>query len=271
VIEPIFDRTFIFDSYGCRLGKGTHMAVDRYQKFCRSHAYVLKFDLKKFFPNIDHQLLENQLSGKIKDGKVMELIRKIIAKSDEPVGNKFYEQYVRAPVDYIPGDHLFTPHWRKRGLPIGNLTSQFFANVYLNGLDHFIKEELQCKAYIRYVDDMVIFSDDKSWLWELRDLIAAYLYQLRMTIHPQKCWIYRTGDGVDFLGYQVFPAHRRLRRASAVRFSRRLKQLQWDYKAGRIDIHDVQQPLAGWFGHASHADTWGLKRSLLSGAVFRRG
>ena len=143
VLEPIFERSFIHDSYASRKGKGTHAALRRYQQFARQNAYVLKCDVRKFFPSIDHQILKDRIARKIKDEDVLALAGSIIDNSNEQV----------SVPGHFPGDDLFTQLDRRRGLPIGNQTSQFFGNVYLDALDHFIKEDLGCPGYIRYVDD----------------------------------------------------------------------------------------------------------------------
>ncbi len=143
VLSPIFEPTFVTDSYACRVGKGTHAAVGRAQQFARRFRYVLKADVRKFFPSLDHQILNERISRKIKDPHVLDLVRRLIEHSNaqEQIFHRF------------PGDDLFTASERRHGIPIGNQTSQFFANVYLDSLDHFIKERERMKGYVRYVDD----------------------------------------------------------------------------------------------------------------------
>ena len=261
VIEPLFDATFIHDSYANRKGKGTHRAVDRLTQFSRKATYALKCDIRKYFPSIDHEILYARIARKVRDPGVRWLVRTVIDSSNpqEPVHEIF------------PGD---TPHdvtERRRGLPIGNLTSQFFANLYLDGFDHFMKEILGCRHYIRYVDDFVVLSDDKEWLHEVRNRVGEYLEGLRLRLHPTKCQVFPVSQGIDFLGYRVYPDHRRLRRDNVVRFRRRLKKLQRDYQDGGIDLEDVGRSVQSWIAHASHADTWGLRRAVLGGCAFRRG
>jgi retron-type reverse transcriptase len=142
IIEPIFETTFISDSYACRQGKGTHAAVDRYTEFARKNTFVLKCDIRKYFQSIDHAILLERIERRISCIRTLWLIRKVIgSRTDETCAF------------YFDGDDLFTPLERRRGIPIGNLTSQFFANVYLDGFDHYVKEVLRCKYYIRYADD----------------------------------------------------------------------------------------------------------------------
>jgi RNA-directed DNA polymerase len=260
VIEPIFERTFIFDSYACRVGKGTHRAVDRFTQFCRRHRYVLKADISKYFPSIDHAVLKGLIRRKIRDPQALWLIDLIIDSSNpqEPV------------TAYFPGDDLFTFVERRHGIPIGNLTSQFFANVYLNPLDHFVKEQLHCKCYIRYCDDFVVFADDKYWLHEVKAQIEEYLTLLRLKLHPRKCQVLPVKDGTDFLGYRIFSKHRRVRRDSIIRFRRRMRRLQGAYARGEIPLSHIRQSIQSWLGHLSHADSYGLRKQLLREIVFVR-
>ena len=260
VIEPIFDRTFIFDSYACRKGKGTHKAVNRFTEFSRKNRYVLKCDIKKYFPSIDHNILKAAFRRKIRDVQTLWLMDLIIDSSNPQ--DHFLE--------YFEGDDLLTPLNRKRGIPIGNLTSQFFANIYLNGFDHFVKEGLGCRYYIRYVDDFLVFANDKAWLHQVKGEIEEYLSQLRLKLHRYKCQIFPVKAGTNFLGYQIFPSHRRLRKSSVTRARRRLKRLQSDYSTGKISWHEVNQSVQSWLGHIRHADTYGLRRAIFSEARFQR-
>ncbi len=172
--------TFIDDSYANRWGFGTHRALRRFTTFARSSRYVLQCDIKKYFPSIDHAILKTLLHHKIKCKDTLWLIETIIDNSNpqEPM------------IEHFPGDDLLSPLQRRRGLPIGNLTSQLFANVYLNGFDHFIKEELKCKKYLRYVDDFALFADDREFLAEAQQAIANYLINLRLKLHPVKSQLF---------------------------------------------------------------------------------
>ena len=260
VIEPILDRTFIFDSYACRKGKGTHKAVNRFTEFSRKNTYVLKCDIKKYFPSIDHGILKTLFRRKVRDAQTLWLMDLIVDSSNP-------QEYVHA---YFEGDDLLTSLHRQRGIPIGNLTSQFFANIYLNGFDHFVKETLKCRYYIRYVDDFVVLDNDKARLHAVKASMEGYLAQVRLKLHPNKCQIFPVEDGTDFLGYRIFPTHRRLRQSSVTRARRRLRRLQSDYSAGKISWEDVNHSVRSWLGHVQHADTYGLRRSLFSQTLFRR-
>jgi len=200
VIEPPLDRTFIHDSYACRQCKGVHQAVERYQRWCRRYRYALKIDIASYFASIDHEILLRQLARKLKDQRLLELLSRILEGS--PPAGVMHE--------YFDGDDLLTPLERRRGIPIGNLTSQFFANFYLNGLDHFVKQDLRTDAYLRYVDDMILLADDKPTLWRWRDAIAGQLAGLRLRLHPRKCHLTPVSAGLDVLGYRVFQYRRAL-------------------------------------------------------------
>ena len=260
VLEPLFERTFIFDSYANRKGKGTHKAVDRFTAFSRKRKYVLKCDVRQFFPCVDHAVLKSLIARKIKDPDVLWLIDVILAG---------WKHLAGGPV-YYAGDNLFTPFERARGLPIGNLTSQFWANVYLNPLDHFVKESLRCRHYIRYMDDFVLFSGDKAQLWQWRQDIIGFLEAFRISLHEKKAQVSPVACGTDFLGYLVFPDHRRLRRDNVIRFRRRMAGLSCEYTKGRHRAEDISARLNSWLAHASHADTYGLRRKMTEGLTFSR-
>lgn len=260
VIEPLLDRTFIHDSYACRKGKGAHAAVNRYTAFARKNKYVLQCDIAKYFPSIDHAILFRLMERKIKCPQTLWLINAIIQTRCEPDHNH-----------YFPGDDLFTPYYRPKGLPLGNLTSQFFANVYLNGFDHFVKETLKCKHYIRYVDDFVVLDNDKERLHQIKANLVAYLNTLRLRLHPRKSRMHRVQDGINFLGYKVFPTHRLLKKQNVLHMRRKLKKLSDQYRQGRIGLDKVRASVHSWIGHARHADTWRLRERLFAGVTFQRG
>lgn len=259
VIAPLFERTFIEDSYANRIGKGTHAAILRYQDFSRKNAYALQCDIRKYFPSIDHNILKAEIRRVIACPKTLWLVERILDASNaqEPV------------VDYFPGDDLLTPGMRRKGLPIGNLTSQFFANVYLNRFDHFMKETLFCRYYVRYVDDFLVLANDKAQLWEVKQRLAEYLIGLRVRLHEHKCQIRRVEQGVTFLGFRVFPDHRLLRSENVVRASRRLRRLQAGYAAQKLSWEKVKQALSGWQGHAAFGDTHRLRVKLFEEHAFQ--
>ena len=260
VLEPIFEKTFIADSYACRKGKGTHAGVKRCQEFARRFRYVLKADIQKFFPSLDHAILKAQVARKIKDPDVLWLVAQIID------GSNLQEEVV----NYFPGDDLFTPTERRRGIPIGNQTSQFFSNVYLDPLDHFIKDRLAIKGYVRYVDDILVYSDDKSHLADVQEQIRVFLLQLRLRLHPKKNVIFPVKEGIRFLGYRVYPTHRLLPKENVRRFCRRLRVMLENYAAGRVTMAEVTPRIMSWQGHALQADTYRLRCHLLHTIVHQR-
>jgi len=258
VVEPIFERGFIADSYANRLGKGTHRAVARYERYRDRHRHVLRCDIYRYFPAIDHAILKADLRRRIACAPTLALLDAVIdgSNAQEPVAL------------YFPGDDLFSPDSRRRGLPIGNLTSQFFANVYLDGLDHFVKEVLRA-PYVRYVDDFALFHDDAAVLADRHERIARYLEGRRLVLHPRKTVIVPTAEAARFLGYELFSGgRRRLPDENVDRFAGRLRALRQSYRAGRVELDEVRQRVSSWIAHAAHANTWRLRHALFRGGMF---
>lgn len=255
VIAPLFERKFIDDSYANRIGKGTHKALDRCTHFMRRYPYVLHCDIQQFFPSIDHLVLKSILSRVLACQPTLRLCKKIIDSGDGILRDEY-------DMRWFPGDDLFAL-LRPRGLPIGNLTSQFWANVYLNDLDHFIKRQLKCPAYIRYVDDFVLFADDKIMLNQWRAAIISFLQSYRLTIHERPAQVRPTASGLPFLGFTVYPDHRRLKPSRGLRYRRRLAALYAAYQRGEIPAETVISSLRAWHGHVRHGDTWALQATLL--------
>jgi retron-type reverse transcriptase len=260
VIGPIFERTFIDTSYANRVGFGTSRAFDRFRRYIRNSRYVLQCDIYRYFPSIDHAILKSFIRRKIKCHDTLRLIDLIIDNSNP-------QEEVTA---YFPGDDLFTPHERRRGLPIGNLTSQFFANIYLNGFDHFVKEQLGIRKYLRYVDDFALFGDDPDELATARAAIEARLAELRLRIHPVKSQLFETRHGGNFVGFRVFKEFVRVRRNTMDRARKRHRRLTDDYARERIGFEDVARSLTSWNAHVSRADAWRLRERVLASLVFRR-
>lgn len=186
----------------------------------------------------------------------MNLIEKIIS-SGKGILNDEYDMV------YFQGDDLFSKD-RPRGLPIGNLTSQFWANVYLNELDQFLKQKIKVRAYLRYVDDFVLFSNDKMELHKWRADIIDFLAGLRLTIHEETAHARPTWKGVTFLGFILFSDHRRLKPSKGYAFRRRWKYLYSMYKSGTIDSNDLNIHAVAWANHARYGDTWNLRRKILN-------
>jgi RNA-directed DNA polymerase len=234
-LYPFFDRTFIFDSYSCRLEKGTHKAIVRFNQFFlkvsknnTNTCWVLKGDVRKFFASIDHSILMDILKEYIPDEKIVWLLQEVIGSFKIGTENK--------------------------GLPLGNLTSQLFANVYLNKFDQFIKHKIKARYYIRYADDFAIFSEDRAWLKEQIRPIQDFLSSnLKLELHPDKLFLKTVSSGVDFLGWVHFPDHMVLRSATKKRMFRKLKIN--NYK---------KQSLNSYLGMISHGNAFKIKKELLS-------
>jgi len=252
VVAPILDRALIDDTYANRTGKGTHRALRRLTEFVRSSRYVLQCDIKKYFPSIDRTILKEQLRRKIKCTDTLWLIESIIDASN-PQG----------PIlDYFFGDDLLAPCSHPKGLPIGNLTSQLFANFYLSGCDRFIKETLGCRKYLRYVDDFALFADDRAYLVDARHQIEAYLNTLRLKLHPVKTQIFETHIGVSFLGFRILSDRIRVRGDNLQRGRRRVRKMKKRLVRGAISVAQMQRSQQSWFAHLAHGDTWKLRQKL---------
>lgn len=209
ILYPYFDRKFIYDSYSCRVDKGTHRAINRFRELSRKvsrndtkTAWVLKCDISKFFASIDHKILKNILGRYIKGSNVIWLLGQVI-------------------------DSFNTKGKRGVGLPLGNLTSQLLVNIYMNEFDQYLKRILKVKYRIRYADDFVIFHKNKAYLENLTPQISEYLKQkLKISLNPGKVFIKTLSSGVDFLGWVHFPSHRVLRTSTKQRMLKQLKQNQ---------------------------------------------
>jgi hypothetical protein len=164
-----------------------------------------------------------------------------------------------------------TPLRRRKGLPIGNLTSQFWANVYLDPLDRFVTQELRPGGYLRYCDDFALFGDSKQELGHALGHLGRFLDSLRLKLHPTKCMVYPTAAGVAFLGFKVFPTHRLLLKPALRRFRRRARRLRRAFAAGEMAAGEVTRSMQAWIAHASHGDTFHLRERLLSEVIFSKG
>ena len=245
------EKLFIPDSYANQKGKGTHRALDRCTQFARRFKYILPCDVKQFFPSIDHAVLREILGRMLPDESVMWLVERILA-SGRGVLSEEYD------MKYFPGDDLFS-HQRPRGLPIGNLTSQWWANCYLNPFDQFVKRELGCRGYLRYVDDFFLFSNSKQELMNWRERILGRLKKFRLTVHDGSAYPKPVTEGVPFLGFQIFPEHRRLKPRKGYAFRRKLSHLMKVASSTKVNAS-----IRGWINHVRYGDTFGLTRSMLN-------
>ena len=247
IIEPIFEKMFIYDLYSNRTDKGTHKAVNRYQDFCRKNTYVLKCDIRKYFDSIDKAILFKLICKKIKDHRFLKVIRDVIYS---------YDLHKKGS---------------STGIPLGNLTSQYFANIYLNELDHYIKEHLKCKYYIRYTDDFVVFDDSKSRLHDIKSQIQDFLKEYKLELHPHKSQVRKVCEGVVFLGYRIFPSYRLINKQNIKRFRKRTKKQQILFKKGLITVEKLKQSVMSWIAHLSHSDSYKLKKRILKEFIFTKG
>ena len=258
VVEPIFEAGFIDHSFANRIGKGTHCAVEVYEHYRDRYAHVLRCDIFRYFPAIDHAILKSDFRRRIICPSTLALLDLIVdvANPQEPVHH------------YFDGDDLFEPLRRRRGLPIGNLTSQFFANLYLDGFDHFVTEVLRA-TYLRYVDDFALFHDDAAVLSEWRWRIEQYLIDRRLKLHPRKTMILSCGEPARFLGFELHASgRRRLPEDNVRRFRNRLRGLRDRWRAGTIEFDDVDAHVRAWIAHAENADTWRLRHAIFRGGRF---
>ncbi len=260
-LSDIFEPTFIANSFANRKGKGTHAAVEKCQQYARRFKYVWKCDIKQFFPSIDHGKLIRIIERKIKDPDVRWLCENIISNSPAT--------HFRHVI--FPGDDLLTASERPCGLPIGNQTSQFFANVYLNPLDHAVQESFGAAAYIRYVDDFLVFANSTRVLVAIRHQVKAFCEALRLELHPRKNIFLRCEDGIRFLGFRVFPTHKMLCDENVNRFMRRAKKLAKRYSIGKSHWAEIRARLGAWHGHAIQADTWRLRTIVYAKLKFTKG
>jgi hypothetical protein len=221
---------------------------------------VLKCDVRQFFPSIDHQLLKTRLARKIKDVQVLALTSLILDHSNPQA----------AVLGDFPGDDLFTAQERRRGLPIGNQTSQFFGNVYLDALDHYVKETLGCRCYLRYVDDFVVLDNNKERLAEVRNKIEQFLQSVRLWLHPKKRAISRTTDGIRLLGFRVWPVRIWLTNTYLRKIRRRMRLRQAAFRDRRIQFTELRQHVRAWLGHIGTASSKRFRSNLLRDIVFSR-
>jgi RNA-directed DNA polymerase len=254
VLEPIWEPRFIHDTYACRRERGTHRAVLRCQEWTRRYTHVLKADIWKFYPTVDHEVLFARISRRVRDPRVLALVREVLATWTS--GLEYYRAFA--------GDDLFSV-LRPRGIPIGNLTSQFSANVVLSGLDDFAKRTLGVHAYVRYMDDMLLFADDPATLRGWKRELERALEPLRLALHPLKSQVIRTRDGVPFLGFRVLPGRRLLLRAGVRRFVRRTRRQMRQVERGERTRDALRLAVRGWVAHAKFAESGRLRA-----AIFRR-
>ena len=256
ILRPIFEQRFIHDSFASRKNMGTLPALERFQKFMRRVSrngklvqnaknsnqvvgFALKCDIKHYFETVDQEILLQIINARIKDNNVIWLVKRIL------------ENYDSGTIG--------------RGMPLGNWTSQFFANIYLNELDQFVKHKLKAKYYLRYVDDFVILHNSKSTLQNYEKQIQQFLKTLSIELHPNKCKILPLGQGINFLGFRVFYHYKIVRRRNLRKIKAKLKMLLDNYQLGSADAYDVLEVLQGWNAYAKNGNTYKLRQNLWGG------
>lgn len=258
-LMPYYNKTFIEDSYACRTGKGTHKAADRLQYWLRQVSrksgkwYYLKLDISKYFYRVDHAVLLDILSRRIKDQRLMRLLDKIINSEDTCFG---------LPAGMSPEDCTEDMWLYDVGMPIGNLTSQLFANVYLNELDQYCKHTLRLHFYIRYMDDVIILSDDKKELAAVRENIEIFLDEKLHLSLNKKTVIRPISLGIDFVGYSMWATHRKIKKQSARRIIRAVKRMCEKMQEGNMSREEFMRRAASYNGMLQHCNSYGLRRKL---------
>lgn len=255
-LEPCFGPRLIADTYACVVNRGTHSGADRAQAMLRKvhrehgHVYVLKADISKYFYNINHSILRSIITKRVGCKRTLDLISEIISSTAD--------------------DNDLNPV----GIPLGNLTSQLFANIYLGELDLYVKHTLRIKNYVRYMDDFCFVHHDKDFLHTVREIVERFLWDQLGLKTNQKTQVFpvsvNNGRALDFLGYRIWVTHRRLRKSSIRRMVRRMRQMQKAYAMGDIDLEDIRPVVHSWLAHAQHAETLGLRRHILARFPFMR-
>lgn len=240
VLDPIFEACLIHDTYACRRGKGTHVAIKRVQHLARRLPFVLTCDIRKYFESVDHAVLKTLLRRKLKDPALLALLEQII---DHP----------------IPGGVA------GKGIPIGNLTSQYFANLYLGELDHFLKDHMRLKGYVRYMDDFLVLADEKPCLHATREAIRVFLQQtLQLQLKDNTGRVTPASQGIPFLGFRIFPGVVKLAPRKWTRFKRYVRRREAQYRAGVLDEDGLARSVASMLGHTLHADTLAARRQFFT-------
>jgi len=251
VIGPLLERRFIYDSYSCRVGKGTRTGRERCRRFTNRYKYVLKCDIRKYFDSIDHEVLLGKIARIIRCRPTLGLSSRIIGSVADD----------HMPLTWLPGDDLLAPLGRSRGLPIGNLTSQLWANLYLDRLDHFIVEELRVPGYVRYTDDFLLFANNKAFLHRCHDQIARELEKERLLLHARKTRVFPVLCGVPFLGFCFSPSRApRLLGECKRRFEKRMRRTMKAARNGQCRFEDARRSAEGWKAFADYGNVMGLYR-----------
>ena len=261
VIAPLLERHFLPTSYANRKGYGTHRALRRFARACREHRWILQADIRLYFPSIDHLALIAQLERRITCPGTLWLLSVILANGAS----------AGPAIDGFPGDTLLTPLERPRGLPIGNLTSQFLANLHLDALDHHLRELPGVEAHLRYVDDLALFADHPEPLRQALVVLWQELANLRLRLHPSKTHLHRTAMGASFVGFHLIGGRIRLRNHSLLRIRRGLRRCAQGLGHGRLRPARVRASALSWNAHLAQGHTVRLRRRLFASYSFCAG
>ena len=268
-LEKIWEPIFIHDSYACRIGKGTHKAALRLQTFLRritnngrARAYFLQLDIKDFFTSIDKELLFTIIQRKVRNSDILWLTRVVLFWD---CTKSYILRGSNAAIKHIPANKSLFGKENQRGLPIGNLTSQVFANIYLNELDQFVKHTLKCRHYVRYVDDFVLLSQNKDELVYWQGAIDRFVQdRLSIVLHPVRRKLLPVSNGIDFLGYVIRHNYILVRRRVVNNLKTQIKA----FKQAKVkDWKKFQDTIASYIGHLKWANSFKLRSKLLKGLV----
>jgi len=276
-IEPLFEKRFIFDSYACRKGRGTHFGAGRVKKFLMAarcingsdkEIYVLQCDIQKFFQSISWDVLLLSISRVVKCPKTLDLIQKIVTTHEKTTGGTEEELNQLSLFSTIATEPPAVSVKRRKGLPIGNLTSQLFANIYLNELDHFVKETLRERWYARYMDDFLVIHPDKNHLFEVKEKIKTFLKEnLDLQLHPKKVAIKNVKEGVPFVGYRIFYDHMLVRGSTLRRMQRKYRRRIKLFQQGLISDKELFETHSSIRGHLKHANAHHLYSFMVGNCV----
>ncbi|MBM4093653.1 MAG: RNA-dependent DNA polymerase [Planctomycetes bacterium] len=237
VVAPIFERSMVDRSFSCRVGMGTKAARAECRRLTARHSHVLKMDVRKYFPSIDHAILKSKIRRHIKCRPTLEVLDGIVDSWRD----------TEYPPMWFPGDDLLAPATRSRGLPIGALTSQLFANLFLNRIDHWILESVRPAGYIRYTDDLLLFSNDKTFLHETRDRLIEQMAAERLMPHPTKRRVHACREGIPFLGFRFWPDRVRVMQEGRIRFERRIRRMAAAWRRGTGTLGEIGASMYAWF------------------------
>lgn len=264
IINPILVSGYIEDSYGCIPGRGSLSAMERLRYWViqvsrkEEQWFYLKLDISKYFYRVSHRILKKILAKKIKDARLLSVLYSIIDCEHTPFG---------LPPGRSPGDVPLEERLFDVGMPIGNLLSQVFANIYLDALDQFCKRELGIHYYIRYMDDVIILCNDKMQLRRWKDKIEVFLTdELELSLNSKTC-IRPISQGIEFVGYRIWATHVVLRKSTSLRIKRALKGVAEQYQNYNITLQDVTATLESYLGMMEHCDSYNLKNKILDELV----